>query len=61
MKDIGYGKDYKYSHAYEGNFKEQEYLPEQLSGTTFYEPGNNARELELRKHLQNLWKNKYGY
>jgi len=61
MKDIGYGKDYKYSHAYEGNFKEQEYLPEQLSGTKFYEPGNNARELELRKHLQGLWKNKYGY
>lgn len=61
MKDIGYGKDYKYSHAYEGNFKEQEYLPDQLSGTKFYEPGNNARELELRKYLQNLWKNKYNY
>lgn len=61
MKDIGYGKDYKYSHAYEGNFKEQEYLPDQLSGTKFYEPGNNARELELRKHLQNLWRTKYGY
>lgn len=61
MKDIGYGKEYKYSHAYEGNFKEQEYLPNEISGTKFYEPGNNARELELRKHLQNLWKSKYGY
>lgn len=61
MKDIGYGKEYKYSHAYEGNFKEQEYLPNELSGTKFYEPGNNAREIELRKHLQNLWKSKYGY
>lgn len=61
MKDIGYGKDYKYSHAYDGNFKEQEYLPEPLAGTKFYEPGNNARELELRKYLQNLWRTKYGY
>lgn len=61
MKDIGYGKDYQYSHAYEGNFKEQEYLPDELSGTKFYNPGNNARENELRKHLQNLWRNKYGY
>lgn len=61
MKDIGYGKDYQYSHAYEGNFKEQEYLPDELSGTKFYNPGNNVRENELRKHLQNLWRNKYGY
>ena len=61
MKDIGYGKDYQYSHAFEGNFKEQEYLPDELSGTKFYNPGNNARENELRKHLQNLWRNKYGY
>jgi putative ATPase len=61
MKDIGYGKDYKYSHAFEGNFKAQEYLPDNIAGTKFYEPGNNARELELRKHLQNLWRDKYGY
>src|SRR6476619_912062 len=56
MKDLDYGKGYKYSHAYEGNFSEQEYLPEKLSGTTFYEPGNNAREEELRKFLRSLWK-----
>jgi putative ATPase len=61
MKDIGYGKDYLYSHAFEGNFKAQEYLPDNIAGTKFYEPGNNARELELRKHLQNLWRDKYGY
>jgi putative ATPase len=61
MKDIGYGKDYMYSHAYEGNFKEQEYLPEELKGTTFYSPGNNPRENELRKYLKNLWKDKYNY
>jgi putative ATPase len=61
MKDIGYGKEYKYSHAYDGNFKEQEYLPDVIQGTKFYEPGNNARELELRKYLQTLWKEKYKY
>ncbi len=61
MKNIGYGKDYMYSHAYEGNFKEQEYLPEELKGTTFYSPGNNPRENELRKYLKNLWKDKYNY
>lgn len=61
MKDIGYGKDYMYSHAYEGNFKEQEYLPDEVKGSTFYEPGNNPRENELRKYLKNLWKDKYNY
>lgn len=61
MKDLEYGKGYKYSHAFEGNFSEQEYLPEKLSGTKFYEPGNNAREEELRKFLRSLWKDKYGY
>lgn len=61
MKDIGYGKDYLYSHAFEGNFIDQEYLPDEIAGTTFYEPGNNLRENELRKYLKNLWKDKYKY
>ncbi len=61
MKDMDYGKDYKYSHSYEGNFKEQEYLPEKIAGTTFYDPGNNARENELRKSLKEKWGKKYGY
>jgi putative ATPase len=61
MKDIGYGKDYKYAHSYDKNFSEQEYLPEKISGTTLYEPGNNAREKELRNYLKALWKDKYGY
>ena len=61
MKDLGYGNDYKYSHAYDGNFSEQEYLPDVIKNTKFYEPGNNARELELRKYLQSLWKDKYNY
>lgn len=61
MKNLDYGKDYRYSHDFDNNFAEQEFLPEQLSGTTFYEPGNNAREAELRKYLKHLWKDKYGY
>jgi len=61
MKNIGYGKDYKYAHDFENNFVEQEFLPEKLSGTTFYDPQDNARENELRARLKALWKNKYKY
>ena len=61
MKNMGYGKDYEYSHSYENNFSAQEYLPKELSGKKFYDPGKNAREEELRKFLKNLWKDKYGY
>jgi len=61
MKNLGYGKDYQYSHSYEGNFSNQEYLPKEISGTKFYDPGKNAREEELRKFLKNLWKDKYNY
>lgn len=61
MKDLGYGKDYAYSHDYDQNFSAQEYLPEKLSGTRFYDPGQNPREDELRRYLKNLWKAKYGY
>lgn len=61
MKNMDYGKNYQYSHMGEGNFIEQEYLPEQLKNTPFYIPGNNARENELRKFLKDRWKNKYGY
>jgi putative ATPase len=61
MKDLDYGKNYKYSHAYEGNFEEQEYLPEELSGLKFYEPGSNPRESEMRKRLRSFWKEKYKY
>jgi putative ATPase len=61
MKKLDYGKGYKYSHDYEGNFSNQEYLPPPLTGNKFYSPGKNAREEELRKYLKNLWKDKYGY
>jgi putative ATPase len=61
MKKMGYGKNYKYAHDYEGNFTEQEFLPDQLSGTVFYDPGRTPREEELRKFLRSLWKTKYNY
>jgi putative ATPase len=61
MKDMDYGKNYQYSHLGEGNFIEQEYLPKEIAGTKFYEPGNNARENELRKFLKEKWKGKYKY
>lgn len=61
MKSLDYGKGYKYSHSFEGNFSDQEYLPKEISGTKFYEPGNNSREEELRKFLRGLWKDKYRY
>jgi putative ATPase len=61
MKNIGYGKEYKYSHEHENNFSEQEYLPERLSGTVLYEPGKNAAEEKFRERLKSLWKGKYKY
>lgn len=61
MKKEGYGKGYAYSHNYENNFSPQEYLPNEISGTAFFQPGNNVREEELRKFLRSLWKDKYRY
>ena len=61
MKRLDYGKGYEYSHDYENNFSPQEYLPKEISGISFYNPGLNAREDELRKFLKKLWKQKYGY
>jgi len=61
MKELGYGAKYEYAHSHEGNFVFQEFLPEQLSGTTFYQPGNNRRENEIREALKKIWGTKYGY
>lgn len=61
MKNMGYGKNYEYSHSYENNFSPQEYLPREIAGMKFFDPGKNAREEELRKFLKNLWKDKYNY
>jgi len=61
MKNMDYGKGYEYSHSYEKNFSAQEYLPEEIRGKSFFDPGKNAREEEMRKHLRSLWDKKYGY
>jgi len=61
MKDMGYGKDYKYSHDYDKNFISQEFLPDEISGSKIYEPSNNLKENKLREFLKLKWKDKYKY
>jgi putative ATPase len=61
MKELGYGDEYKYSHDYTNNFAEQEFLPDAVSNTPLYIPGNNSRENTTREFLKNRWKDKYGY
>jgi AAA ATPase central domain protein len=61
MKELGYGKDYLYAHDYDQNFAFQDYLPDDLQGEVFYEPGNNPREQALREYLKKLWGNRYHY
>jgi putative ATPase len=61
MKNIGYGKDYKYAHSFEGNFVDLDFLPDAIKGTKIYEPGNNAREQESKENLKKLWGDRYKY
>ncbi len=61
MKELNYGKEYQYAHDYEKNFIAMEFMPESIAGTRLFEPGNNAREQEIRRFLQERWKQKYGY
>jgi putative ATPase len=61
MKELNYGKEYQYAHSYEGNFISAEFLPEELSGTKLYEPGENDVEKRFREFLKKNWKEKYGY
>ena len=61
MKEIGYGKNYQYAHDFEGNFTPLDFLPDELKGTKLYQPGQNARENEIRKQLQKWWGEWYGY
>lgn len=61
MKDLDYGKEYRYAHNFEKSFTEMEFLPDEIKNTTLFRPGKNAREEEMRKFLKERWKNKYGY
>jgi putative ATPase len=61
MKDLGYSDNYQYAHAYENNFIEQEFLPDEIKGTTLYQPQNNTHEQKITQWLKQRWKNKYKY
>jgi putative ATPase len=61
MKQLGYGKDYKYAHGYINNFVDQEFLPSEIIGTSFYKIGNNKREISTKENLDKLWNNKYEF
>jgi len=61
MKDLNYGKTYKYAHDFPGNFVAQEFMPEEIKGLKLYEPGDNARENDLRRYLKGKWNGKYNY
>ncbi len=61
MKELNYGKEYKYAHDYENNFTEMEFLPDEIKGTKIFEPGNNTKENEIRRFLKERWKGKYNY
>jgi putative ATPase len=61
MKNLGYGKDYKYAHSYEGNFTDLDFLPDEIKGTKLYSPGNNPKEYESNEKLKKLWGDRYKY
>ena len=61
MKDLGYGKDYKYAHDFKNNFVDEEFLPDAVKGSGLYKPGNNARENAIKEFLNNRWKDKYEF
>ncbi|NBC06538.1 MAG: AAA family ATPase [Bacteroidetes bacterium] len=61
MKELDYGKDYKYAHDYPGNFAEQNFLPDEVQGTALFQPQSNAAEEKMRKQLKQWWKDRYGY
>ncbi|MBA2423196.1 MAG: replication-associated recombination protein A [Chitinophagales bacterium] len=61
MKQLNYGKEYRYAHSFEDNFTALEFLPDKITGLKFYDPGQNAKESELREFLKKRWKEKYGY
>ena len=61
MKDLDYGKNYKYAHNFENNFVDMEFLPEEIANTRFFDPSVNPTEDRIRKYLKENWKDKYGY
>lgn len=61
MKEMDYGKDYQYAHSFEGNFIMDNFLPEEIKGEIFYNPGNNSREKDIREKMSKMWDGIYPY
>ena len=61
MKELDHGKKYQYAHDHENNFIDMEFLPKDLEGLRFYDPGENTKEDQIRKFLKSRWRDKYGY
>ncbi|MEZ4778980.1 MAG: replication-associated recombination protein A [Flavobacteriaceae bacterium] len=61
MKELGYGENYQYAHHYDGNFVVHEFLPDEIKGKTFYQPGTNPKEATIKSYLKQLWKDKYDF
>lgn len=59
MKELDYGKNYQYAHSHQGNFVELEFLPDEVKGSKFYQPGNNSTEKKIEESLRKKWKDKY--
>jgi putative ATPase len=59
MKQLGYGKDYKYAHAYTGNFVNQQFLPDEMKDVRIWHPQENAQEIKLKERMQGLWGDRY--
>ncbi|MBR5541751.1 MAG: replication-associated recombination protein A [Bacteroides sp.] len=59
MKQLGYGKEYKYAHAYEGNFVNQQFLPDEVKDQRIWHPQNNAQEVKLKERMQTLWGDRF--
>ena len=59
MKELGYGEGYSYAHDFPGNFVTQEFLPEEIVGTSFIKAGSSSKEKEIEEKIKNLWGTKY--
>jgi putative ATPase len=60
MKEIGYGKNYKYAHSYEGSFAEQDFLPKEIKNERIYHPQKNPAEMKIMERLQQWWGKRFG-
>jgi len=60
LSEIGYGKGYRYPHSYPGHFVKEQYLPDEIKDTVFYQPTNLGSEAQIKQRLETLWGERYG-